>query len=109
MTIAHELTVLQVNSNEDRKNLCLACKALNLLVTPFLYRDMVIGASRLNSAFASTLKATHPGIPHIRTLQIRGGWGFNSLDHILHLSHAKVARLIRLIFIIPENALTRFQ
>jgi hypothetical protein len=43
MTIFDELTALQVTSIEDKKNLCLACKALNLLVTPLLYKDMVIG------------------------------------------------------------------
>jgi hypothetical protein len=107
MTMAHELTISQVSSNEDKKNLCLACKALNLLVTPLLYKDMAVGVSRLSPAFAGTLTVAHPGIPHVRTLQIRSG--SNSLDHILGLSHVNVATLIQLVSIIPQNALTRFQ
>jgi hypothetical protein len=54
-----ELMILQATSNEDMKNLCLACKALNSLMTPFLYKDMVINVSQLESAFASTLRAAH--------------------------------------------------
>jgi hypothetical protein len=107
MAINDELTVFQVTSNEDKKNLCLACKALNLLVTPFLYKDMVIGTSRLTSDFAITLLPTHPGLPHVRTLHIRQG--FNSLSHIFGISQARAAILDRLISTIPQHALTRFQ
>lgn len=69
-------------------------------MTPLLYHRMELAASQLNGIFSRTLAAaaTHPGLPHVRTLSIR------NVGDIVQLNV-----LCRLIFALPKNALTRFE
>jgi hypothetical protein len=44
---------------------------MQALVTPLLYKHMQVFAEHLDLTFLRTLKAGHPGLPHVRTLRIR--------------------------------------
>lgn len=83
------------------KSLCLVCKALQLLMTPFLYQNIVIRLGHLNTKFDSTIQAVHPGIPCIGTLHITRA-RYTPLGR-------RVATLIRLLNAISMHSLTRFE
>ena len=89
-----------ISTIADKKNVCASSKALQALMTPLLYRRMELGALQLDSIFSRTLAAaaTHPGLPHVRTLSIQSLWNTVQLNI-----------LCRLIFALPKNALTRFE
>jgi hypothetical protein len=62
------LTASQITVNEDRKCLCPTRKTLQALMTPFLYKDMVINTRQLSELLAATLSPSRPGLPHVRTI-----------------------------------------
>lgn len=107
LSIETKLTTPQVTMNEDRKNLCLTSKKLQQLMTPFLYKDMVISTRKISETFETTLTSSHPGIPHIRTLRvfIRS----STVDRSRIFSKDRVSRLCRLISTMRRDALTRFE
>jgi len=97
----------QLTSNEDKKSLCLANKALQQLVTPLLFKDMVISPKKLSEAFERTLTAKHPGMAHVRTIRV--DTRTSTLDKRLKFDNSKVSRLLRLVWAIPRDRLTRFE
>ena len=97
----------QVTSNEDKKSLCLANKALQRLVTPLLYKDMVTSPKKLSEVFEKTLMAKHPGMAHVRTIRVNART--LTLDERLRFSSEKIFRLLRLVSAIPRDKLTRFE
>ena len=111
------VTFQQLTTNADKKNVCLACKEMQTVVTPMLYKHMEISDRHLAGVdFRNTLKPGHPGLPHARTLcirssidnrdgRLRGGFGSNLLVN----ANYEVDTICRLMFAIPKNSLTRFE
>lgn len=107
LSIETKLTTPQVTMNEDRKNLCLTSKKMQELMTPFLYKDMVISTRKISETFETTLNSGHPGIPHIRTVRVF--IKSSTVDKSRIFGKGRVSRLCQLISTIPRDALTRFE
>lgn len=101
------LTFQQLSTNADKKSACLACKQMQILVTPLLYRDMEIFANRLDETLLATLKEDHPGLPQVRTLRIRS-LGLLPLGSMWS-DDMQMKIILRLLHTIPKHFLTRFE
>lgn len=102
------LTRKQLTTNADKKNVCLTCKEMQVLVTPLLYKNIEIDVERLREDLFPTLKEGHPGLAQARTLRIvtedpaeyavLAGMTLQQAENVCRLLHA-----------IPRHALTRFE
>jgi len=77
------------------------------VVTPLLYKDMVISPKKLSGAFEETLTAKHPGMAHVRTIRV--DIPTSTIDKPTRLDSKRVSRLLRLVSAIPRDRLARFE
>jgi hypothetical protein len=98
------LMILQLPRPSDMKTLCLVWKDLHALTLPHLYRDVLLPFHLLNNRLTSAFTASHPGLPHIRSLRINKFSAWNCFSSISHLP-----ALYKLLAVMPADSLRIFE
>lgn len=102
----------QLTSYRDEKSICLVCKELQDVGTPYLYRDMVIASQLLDCTYSGAFLDT------INFLQARARRVPIQTVRIIHYlvnddncgySQRQVDAIVQLLSAIPENSLTHLE
>ncbi|GAB7327215.1 hypothetical protein MBLNU13_g11116t1 [Cladosporium sp. NU13] len=93
--------VKYLTSYRDMKSVCLVCKQLNAIATPYLYRKMEITGEFLDSdRFKTAITTKSPGLPSVKTVRI--------VHHYPRSGRIGQAACL-LLSKIPRNSLARFK
>jgi len=93
----------QLTTNSDKKSVCLVCKELQGLVTPLLYRHMVVASRFVHDRYEEVFTASHSGLAHVKTLHVIK----LESDDILRTWEELKTALTHILRKIPENTLKR--
>jgi predicted thioesterase len=97
--------VRQLTTNEDKKSVCLVCKQMQTIATPYLYRNMEIACKFLGQRYLDRITKARYGLQSVRTLRIVHSWTMkSSISNKRRVSNA----IWSLLSAIPKNSLTQF-
>jgi hypothetical protein len=99
------LTISQLATNEGKKSVCLVCKQLQVVATPYLYRNMEINWVFLSKRYVSQPAKAHLGLSSVRILRIVG-------PYIMRYGTrygALIDEVCQLLSVFSKNSLTRFE